>query len=57
MDASGNLELDSNENQNDGLVDSQESAVDSSDSRQEKISPRSYGLLALFFWLVRYSRL
>lgn len=51
-DASDNLELDSNENQNDGLVDSQESAVDSSDSRQEKISPSSYGLLALFFgWL------
>lgn len=51
-DASDNLELDPNENQNDGLVDSQESAVDSSDSRQEKISPRSYGLLALFFgWL------
>lgn len=52
MDASDNLELDSNENQNDGLVDSQESAADSSDSRQEKISPSSYGLLALFFgWL------
>lgn len=51
-DASDNLELDSNENQDDGLVDSQESAVDSSDGRQEKISPSSYGLLALFFgWL------
>ncbi|MDO4746794.1 MAG: hypothetical protein Q4A70_00400 [Candidatus Saccharibacteria bacterium] len=52
MDASDDRELNSDENQDDGLVDSQESAVDSSDSRQEKISPRSYGLLALFFgWL------
>lgn len=51
-DASDNLELDSNENQNDGLVDSQEFAADSSNNRQEKISPSSYGLLALFFgWL------
>ena len=51
-DASDNRELDLSENQNDGLVDSQESAADSSDSRQEKISPSSYGLLALFFgWL------
>lgn len=52
MDASDDRELNLNENQDDGLVDSQESAVDSSDSRQEMITPRSYGLLALFFgWL------